>query len=502
MAGVESNGDYSTKVYNNESGVFTPFRELPGRSGDIAWGDYDNDGYLDALVGGRYVYNNADGLTELYRYTGAGFSSAGTSLPDVSGVAFAWGDCDNDGDLDLFVSGSPGYPSARIARIYENDSGVFTAQAHFSGVCAGSAAFADYDNDGDLDLLFSGDTGSGYITKLLINNGSYSSAPLPTAPSNLFQSNITDESASLNWVPSPGNATLSYNLRIGTSPMGEEIKAGLADLNDGIRLVAGMGNVNHATNWIVRGLVEGSSYYWSVQTVDGSFIGGEWAEENVFSTGYSVEWSTLGHGAVSAEPYWNASASNTTFVAPGNILNLQATTDSGWLFTGWSGDLAGNYTTTNTSMIVDRSIVIIAHFSLDADNDGLSNSDELSYETDPYNGDSDFDGLTDGQEVFTYFTNPSVADTDGDGFSDLFEINTGYLPTSATSTPEMKSTILTAIEFQFNAATGVEYQIEATDNLSTPWEIIESGISGQGNVVKRLYSLDGQPNRYFRAKRN
>lgn len=58
----------------------------------------------------------------------------------------------------------------------------------------------------------------------------------------------------------------------------------------------------------------------------------------------------------------------------------------------------------------------------DYDKDGLSNSRERALGTDPYNPDTDGDGLLDGEEVFVYFTNPLKADTDGDGLTDYDEI--------------------------------------------------------------------------------
>jgi hypothetical protein len=48
--------------------------------------------------------------------------------------------------------------------------------------------------------------------------------------------------------------------------------------------------------------------------------------------------------------------------------------------------------------------------TLDSDNDGLSDAEELRYSTDPHNPDTDGDGLKDGQEVYQYSTSPTIAD--------------------------------------------------------------------------------------------
>jgi len=68
------------------------------------------------------------------------------------------------------------------------------------------------------------------------------------------------------------------------------------------------------------------------------------------------------------------------------------------------------------------------NFSLDSDNDGLSNDDEAKYGTDPNNVDTDGDGVTDRDEINTFRTDPLNADTDGDGFDDGMEIRNGYSP--------------------------------------------------------------------------
>lgn len=64
----------------------------------------------------------------------------------------------------------------------------------------------------------------------------------------------------------------------------------------------------------------------------------------------------------------------------------------------------------------------------DPDEDGLANSQEQQYSTDPQNADSDYDGLADSDEIQVYNTDPRVADTDGDGFEDGLEARNGYSP--------------------------------------------------------------------------
>ena len=64
----------------------------------------------------------------------------------------------------------------------------------------------------------------------------------------------------------------------------------------------------------------------------------------------------------------------------------------------------------------------------DRDRDGLSDSQEAQYHTDPNKADTDGDGLTDYEEVVIYQTNPLVSDTDGDRQSDGQEVRSGSNP--------------------------------------------------------------------------
>jgi hypothetical protein len=64
----------------------------------------------------------------------------------------------------------------------------------------------------------------------------------------------------------------------------------------------------------------------------------------------------------------------------------------------------------------------------DYDNDGLTNLQEYEYGTDPFNSDTDGDGLTDYEEIYVCGTNPCEYDTDGDGLGDELEVSVGLNP--------------------------------------------------------------------------
>jgi hypothetical protein len=130
----------------------------------VAWGDYDNDGDLDLLLAGSTMSVN---VSKVYRNDGGTFTDTGAPLVPVYQPGVAWGDYDNDGDLDILLTGYRG--DIDIAKIYRNDGGVFSDIAADIGISSnGAALWGDYDNDGDLDILLNG-YGSG--AKIYRNDG-------------------------------------------------------------------------------------------------------------------------------------------------------------------------------------------------------------------------------------------------------------------------------------------------------------------------------------------
>jgi len=130
-------------------------------TGGAAAGDYDNDGDVDVFItrgdiGPNLLYrNNGQGVfLDVAATAGVAFTARPTENYRHSGPTFA--DMDGDADLDLFIGGLFGDPSF----VYANNgngsfsnvtpgSGIDTLGARFNI----SAAFGDYDLDGDLDLF-------------------------------------------------------------------------------------------------------------------------------------------------------------------------------------------------------------------------------------------------------------------------------------------------------------------------------------------------------------
>ncbi|PNQ74851.1 RNA-binding protein [Hanstruepera neustonica] len=148
-----------------------------GNYGSI-WIDYDNDGDLDMFIakcGGeterrknQMLRNNGDGsYTEV---------AASLGLDDpMQTWSSAWGDFDNDGDMDVFVGASTG--THKFMRNDVNTTGVFTDVTVSSNVTdlstTGHENLAyDFDNDGNLDIASNGNIlfGNGDLTFYTIEN--------------------------------------------------------------------------------------------------------------------------------------------------------------------------------------------------------------------------------------------------------------------------------------------------------------------------------------------
>ncbi|MGA9762156.1 MAG: Calx-beta domain-containing protein [Gaiellaceae bacterium] len=139
------------------------------------WGDFDNDGDLDALVTG--MNSGGTQVTAVYRNNGTSFDAvSNTGLANVDRASIALSDYNHDGNLDVLMV-AEGSGGSRQTHLYSgNGDCTFTDTTSPSGIGAaglssGSAAWGDYDNDGWPDALVTGFGSSAPHTFLYHNNG-------------------------------------------------------------------------------------------------------------------------------------------------------------------------------------------------------------------------------------------------------------------------------------------------------------------------------------------
>jgi hypothetical protein len=162
---LRNNGDGTFSDVTEEAGMLAP---APTQT--AAWGDYDNDGWIDLFVGTESV----DGTTypcQLFHNNGDGTftdvaAAAGVALEGFI-KAVVWGDYDNDGRLDLYVAHLPAEePNRLLHNEGPGDDGIWSFRdvAADAGVEGPPVSFPtwffDYDNDGWLDLFVAGFRGT------------------------------------------------------------------------------------------------------------------------------------------------------------------------------------------------------------------------------------------------------------------------------------------------------------------------------------------------------
>ena len=253
--------------------------------GDLSYGqgvaaaDYDNDGFIDL-----YVTNFGANL--LYRGNGDGTFTDATSIAGVGdelwGASAAWGDIDHDGDVDLYLAnyvdftwetniacGNPTrglrsycHPSAFAGvadRLFRNQGdGTFVEIGETAGIVNRAegkglgVGFADYDDDGDLDLYVANDTTRNF---LYANDGSgiFTDAAL-VAGVGYSEDGKAEAGMGVDWGDYDGD--------------------GLLDLV--------VTNIDYETNTLYRNLGEGAF-------LDESFSSGI-GEPSFLSSGFGVNW--------------------------------------------------------------------------------------------------------------------------------------------------------------------------------------------------------------------
>ena len=277
-------------IFLNQGGTFALMTNSPpGLSiGQAAWGDYDSDGDPDLLLCGQIDDGSS---AAVYRNHGGVYTREALALPHLIWAAAGWGDYDADGDLDAAIMGYDIHETNQSVQVHadlvRNNGTNFTwlPQAFPHAGMLGTLAWVDYNRDGRLDVCLSGyeSDGGGSFLSLFRNTLAATNTP-PLAPEGLAAA-PDGRAVTLSWgggsdaqTPATG---LNYSLRLGTTPGGGEVTSPHAQ-GSGVRQVPERGNVVRGRSARVTGLALGTTYYWSVQSVDHAMAGSPFAAEGSF----------------------------------------------------------------------------------------------------------------------------------------------------------------------------------------------------------------------------
>src|SRR3989338_6702760 len=347
--------------------------------------DYDNDGDLDFILsgfsGGASYFNNGTNFTE----DPDGPIGCGERISNTMG------DIDNDGDID-YLQIREDNSCGRDVKV--NKGGIFNSNStweNFAGGLFGSMALGDFTNNGYLGLVVARSCGADASNKVFVNNGTtfndnqtlqgalrlaqvwvdinddgkldlFSTSIIylnnltttntppspPTTLSTIFDRNT--DLINFSWDAGSDTETpatgLYYNLRVGTTSGGNEIVTGVygsASSHDsgGSRVTGFFGNMmqRKAIKLKNNRFEEGTTYYWSVQTIDTGLANGSWSGEYLFNT--TADWTEPSITLNNPIDLFNTSNFIVSFNATVyDIINLSNVS----LYGNWSGAFSLNST--------------------------------------------------------------------------------------------------------------------------------------------------------------
>jgi PKD repeat protein len=301
--------DSFIRRYRNDGGGVFVGEDILGdvsvQHGEVQWGDYDADGDLDILVVGQIKEGETFNVVlRVYR------NDAETYIPvevieNVWGdgwldlLAATWADYDSDGDVDILVAGTynSGSQIEGRAKIFDNENGVFTDSGNelpaprASSSRGGSFTWLDLDGEGDLDYFIAGEYfvpgGNGLIEAQM--HVYRNDAELENAaPSAPDRVKVIVNGAA-------ASATFTW------APAGDDhtdadaITYDLEIYRNGSpatpRRLPQPGSVSAVTEWTLENLTDGF-YQWSVRAVDSAYNGGP-AVEGSFVFGDPVDVATI-----------------------------------------------------------------------------------------------------------------------------------------------------------------------------------------------------------------
>lgn len=197
----------------------------------------------------------------------------------------AWGDYNGNGLLDILLTGRDSGGN-HIAKVYENDGDgdfIELTGVNLPGLYQSSVAWGDYNGNGRLDMLLTGEDSSfNKIAKIFENTGTFEPVTLPQPET--VEPEVNGSELVFSWDPvtvwnDERDNSFTYNVYI-RDDEDRYITPPMADTETGIRYKPAHGNSFH--NTFYRWNPEQGLYHWGVQAVGTDFRGGPFSEEKTF----------------------------------------------------------------------------------------------------------------------------------------------------------------------------------------------------------------------------
>lgn len=254
------------------------------------WGDITANGYPDVLAVVIPESSGSPMTYDIHVYPNQGNGEFGPAVvfDGFDSIRPILADITGNGYLDIVINGGLESNQVRASALLNSGSPdvVFEPAIGIGTYANGMMAAADLFNSGRADIFIGGEVSFGFNSAVGSNLYRNFTAPVyesSGAPVNLNVDIGTD--VTFSWAAGDQGTTpadgVTYNLRVGTQPGGNDVVSSLA-LENGKRLVARAGNAGSATSITLRNLLPNTTYYWSVQTIDNLYNGSAFAEEQSF----------------------------------------------------------------------------------------------------------------------------------------------------------------------------------------------------------------------------
>jgi hypothetical protein len=302
LSGYDNSNSPILKIFKNNDGSLSEVSglNLPGFAySSISFADYDNDGKVDFAIGGGpgvYIYKNTSNGGSI------SFSIPITLALGIPQASLLFKDFNNDGAPDLLVSGGNDTISATF-KIYYNTLNTFF-EYNFEDVddtlkfFNSSIEAFDIYNDGKIDIVVTGTTdGTDYVTKVYINNVDKINIK-PNPPQTNFSFSVSGIYSTLSWgVGSDAESSnISYRIRIGTTPNGNEILSGI---------IGSPFTPIFSNRIILKNLPLDKIIYWSVKTIDAAGVESDWSDERASYGGGPLSYKKECEGYATNKMYGN-----------------------------------------------------------------------------------------------------------------------------------------------------------------------------------------------------